>query len=109
MYNEDSQIRSALARDELLVRPVSTDGDTDEIDDESWDLITQGCTLDPEKRLKLAEIQNWVRRLDLEDDRPTAKPLPGAEVLKERNPYTAVDILRVGEILEQLKVSQRRA
>jgi hypothetical protein len=104
-YIQDSQIRSALSRDELLARPVSTDGDTEEIDDKSWDLITQCCVLDSEKRLKLVDIQNRLRWLDLKDNRPAAKPLPGVEVLKERMPYAAVDILRVGEILDKLKVS----
>jgi serine/threonine protein kinase len=108
-YIQDSQIRSALSQDELPIRPVSADSSTDEIDDESWELIMRCCTLEPESRLKLADIQNLLKNLSLEDNRPVAKPLPGAEILKERYPYDAVDILRVGEILEKLKVSQRRA
>jgi hypothetical protein len=108
-YIQDSQIRSALSQDELPTRPVMADSSTDEIDDESWELIMQCCILEPESRLKLADIQNRLKNLNLEDNRPVAKPLPGAEVLKDRYPYTAVDILRVGEILKKLKVSQRRA
>jgi hypothetical protein len=108
-YIQDSQIRSALSQDEHPTRPVSADSSTDEIDDESWKLIMQCCTLEPESRLKLADIRNRLKNLGPEDNRPVAKPLPGAEVQKDRHPYDAVDILRVGEILEKLKVSRRRA
>jgi hypothetical protein len=76
----------------------------DEINDCSWALITQCCIPEPKDRLRLAEVQNQLRKMGLEDNRPAEKPLPGAEILKYRVPYDPIDIRRTGEILDELKV-----
>jgi serine/threonine protein kinase len=108
-YTENPHIRSALSRGEFPIRPISEEDDAGEINDDSWELIMQCCALEPENRPKLVDIQNWLRNISPEDNRPPAGPLPGAEILKQRYPYDVVDILRVGEIMERLRVSQHRA
>jgi hypothetical protein len=93
-----------LSQENLPTRPALASDDTDEIDDESWELIGQCCVPEPKGRLKLVDIQSQLRTMDLEDNRPAAKPLPGAEVLKYRYQYKAVDVRQAGEILDKLKV-----
>jgi hypothetical protein len=108
-YAQDSEIRSALSQRKLLARPALADGDTDAINDQSWEIIAGCCIAEPKDRLKLSDIQNQLRVMGLEDNRPAAKPWPGAEILKDRWPYRAVDIHRAEAILDKLKVGWRLA
>jgi hypothetical protein len=105
-YSQDAEIRSALSRGELLVRPVSRNDGMDEIDDESWDLITRCCAPEPDDRLTLPDIQKWLANIYIEDNRPPAKPLRGGETLKLRQTYHGVDISRAGEVLAQIIVGR---
>jgi serine/threonine protein kinase len=104
-YTQHAEIRSVvLSQGKLLVRPVLTGDGTDEIDDQSWEIIAGCCITEPKGRLKLVDVQNRFRKMGLEDNRLTAKPLPGTEALKDRRPYAHVDIHRVEAILDKLRV-----
>jgi hypothetical protein len=103
-YSQDAEIRSALCRGELPARPPSTDDGTGEIDDLYWDLTTKCCALEPDDRPTLSEIQKWLTNLNIEDNRSPAKPLPGAEFLKLRNPHPGVNIERMADLLGRIKV-----
>jgi hypothetical protein len=81
------------------------DDNTDEINDQSWEIIAGCCITEPKGRLKLADIPHQLKKMDLEDNRPAAQPLPGAEILQDRRPYGAVDIYGTEAILGELKVS----
>jgi hypothetical protein len=106
-YSQDTEIRSALSRGELPARPASTDDGANEIDDESWDLIIKCCVPDPDDRFTLLDIRKWLSNLGIQDNRPPAKPLPGAEIMKLRETYHGVDIGRAGEVLAQIMVGRR--
>jgi hypothetical protein len=103
-YSQDTHIRSALSQGELPARPLSTDDGVGEIDDFSWDLIIKCCALEPDDRPTLSDIQKWLANLGIEDDRPPAKPSPGAEILKLRYSHPGVDIEHMGDILARIKV-----
>jgi hypothetical protein len=103
-YSQDAEIRSALSRGEFPARPASTDDGVDEIDDQSWDLITRCCTPEPDDRLSLPNIKKWLANLGIQDNRPPARPLPGNEILQSRKANYGVDIDRAGEVLAQIIV-----
>lgn len=103
-YSQDAEIRSALSRGELPVRPTSTDDGTDEIDDLSWDLITRCCAQEPDDRFTLHDIQKRISYIGIQDNRSPARPLRGSEVLQLRTTEQGVDIARAGEVLTRVAV-----
>jgi hypothetical protein len=107
-YSQNAEIRSALSRGELPIRFVSTDDGVDEIDDKSWDLITRCCALEPDDRPMLSDIQKWLANRDIQDNRPPAKPFPGAEILKSRRTFYGVDISRAGDVLARIIVGHHQ-
>jgi hypothetical protein len=107
-YLQDADIRSALSRGELPARFVSTDDGPDKIDEKYWDLITRCCTLEPDNRPTLSDIQKWLTNWGIQDNRPPAKPFTGAEILKSRRTFYGVDIGRAGEVLARIIVGHHQ-
>jgi hypothetical protein len=95
-----------LSRGEVVKRPRATDGDIDEIDDQFWDLIMGCCVPAPGDRLTLLEIQKLLEEMEIQDDRPTATNLPGAEALALRS-SPDIDWDGVKRLLDQIQVCQR--
>jgi hypothetical protein len=104
-YTEVTDIRSALAREEILKRPASPDDDVDEIPDQFWTLILDCCTPTPEDRLECSKILELLTEMQIRDNRPGPNVLPGTEVLKLR-PRPAIDIDLVEEFLEEIQVGR---
>jgi hypothetical protein len=103
-YTEASEIRSALSR-EAPKRPSATDDNVDEINDQFWDLIMGCCAPEPGDRLTLVEIQKLLGDMKIQDDRPKATSLPGAEVLTLRSPLD-INWDGVKRLLDQIQVCQ---
>ncbi|KXN81654.1 Ribosomal protein S6 kinase alpha-5 [Leucoagaricus sp. SymC.cos] len=115
-YKYEVQIIAALSRKELPTRPGTTtndveekddwdddfDQDWDTIDDQAWSLITRCCTPEPENRPNMSIVKELVKDLKIWDDRPAAKTIPGAEILKLRS-EPKIDLVRVEELLDQLQ------
>jgi hypothetical protein len=102
-YTEESEIVSALSRGEALRRPNAADNEIDEINDQFWDLIMRCCKPEPEDRLKLSEIQKFLGEMEIQDDRPEATGLPGAETLTLK-PYPDINWDSVKRLLNQIQV-----
>ncbi|KXN83031.1 Ribosomal protein S6 kinase alpha-5 [Leucoagaricus sp. SymC.cos] len=115
-YKYEVQIVAALSRKQPPMRPgTSTDNaeekddwdddfdqDWDTIDDQAWNLILKCCIPEPENRPNMATVKELVVDLKIWDDRPTAKTIPGAEILKHRS-EPKIDLVRVEELLDQLQ------
>ncbi|KAF5353889.1 hypothetical protein D9756_007267 [Leucocoprinus leucothites] len=115
-YKLSIQVQAALARKDPPKRPGSIglnegdelnddeddEEDWDEIDDRAWNLITKCCAPDPEDRLHVLGIQELLADMKIWDERPTAKPVFGAEIYKRRsNP--SIDLNRVSEVLDRVR------
>jgi hypothetical protein len=103
-YSHDAEIRSALSEGEIPMRPVPSDDGVGKIDDVSWELITKCCVQEPDDRLTLPDIRKWLTNQGIRDNRPPAKPLPGAEILQPRAADYGVDIARAREVLALIVV-----
>ncbi|KAF5353883.1 hypothetical protein D9756_007269 [Leucocoprinus leucothites] len=117
-YKLSIQVQAALARKDPPKRPGSLDigrgeelnddnwdeddeEDWDEIDDRSWNLISKCCAPEPEVRLGVPGIQELLVDMKIWDERPTAKPVLGAEIYKLRsNPSVDLDRGAVTQIVE---------
>jgi hypothetical protein len=106
-HSQDSEIRSALSREEPPMQPMSIDSGATEIDNLSWDLITKCCAQEPDNRFTLSDIREWLTNQDIKDNRPPAKPLPGAEILQLRVTHFGVDIALAREVLARIVVSHQ--
>ncbi|KXN84535.1 Ribosomal protein S6 kinase alpha-5 [Leucoagaricus sp. SymC.cos] len=84
-YPDDHEVVTRNSKAELPKRPDRSDDDIDEIDDRAWDLITKCCAQNPDDQASLSQIQEMLADFGLEDNRPTAKPLVGPEVLALRS------------------------
>ncbi|KXN83999.1 Cytokinesis protein sepH [Leucoagaricus sp. SymC.cos] len=118
-YKLEVQIIAALSRKEPPTRPGTAntdkeekddwdddfDQDWDTIDDHAWSLIMRCCAPEPEDRPNISIVREQVRDLKIWDDRPEAKSIPGAEILKLRSPVMKVDLDRVEELVAQVQVS----
>ncbi|KXN84534.1 Cytokinesis protein sepH [Leucoagaricus sp. SymC.cos] len=118
-YKYEVQIVAALSRKQPPMRPGTSadnteekddwdddfDQDWDTIDDQAWNLILKCCTPEPENRPNIATVKELVIDLKIWDDRPAAKTIPGAEILKLWS-EPKIDLARVEELLDQLQVSQ---
>ncbi|KXN89008.1 Ribosomal protein S6 kinase alpha-5 [Leucoagaricus sp. SymC.cos] len=117
-YKSEVQIMAALSRKEPPTRPGTTDDmeekddwdddfdqDWDTIDDQAWSLVMKCCNPEPENRPNMTTVKELVVDLKIWDDRPVAKTIPGAEILKLRSD-SKIDLVRVEELLDQLQVSQ---
>ncbi|KXN84000.1 Serine/threonine-protein kinase HT1 [Leucoagaricus sp. SymC.cos] len=121
-YKMEVQIIAALSRKEPPSRPGTVADDTEEkddwdddfdqdwdtIDDQAWSLIMKCCTPEPESRPDIESVKELVIDLKIWDDRPAAKTIPGAEILKLRS-EPKLDLNRVEELIEQvhLKMDDR--
>jgi hypothetical protein len=103
-YSQDTEVRSALSRGELPMRPGAGEIDDSDV---SWDLVTRCCAQKPDDRLTLPDIQKWLANQGIQDNRPPVKTLPGAEILQLRATQYGVDIARAREVLAQIVVSNR--
>ncbi|KXN81653.1 Serine/threonine-protein kinase CTR1 [Leucoagaricus sp. SymC.cos] len=115
-YKYEVQIIAALSRKEPPTRPGTTtdnveekddwdddfDQDWDTIDDQVWSLIMGCCTPEPENRPNISTVKELVIDLKIWDDRPAAKTVIGAEILKLRS-NLKINLTRVEELLDQLQ------
>ncbi|KXN83033.1 Cytokinesis protein sepH [Leucoagaricus sp. SymC.cos] len=115
-YKYEVQIVAALSRKQPPMRPGTSadnteekddwdddfDQDWDTIDDQAWNLILKCCTPEPENRPNIATVKELVVDLKIWDDRPAAKTIPGAEILKLWS-EPKIDLARVEELLDQLQ------
>ncbi|KXN84543.1 hypothetical protein AN958_12354 [Leucoagaricus sp. SymC.cos] len=115
-YKYEVQIVAALSRKQPPMRPGTSadnaeekddwdddfDQDWDTIDDQAWNLIMKCCTPEPKNRPSMTTVKELVTDLKIWDDRPTAKTIPGAEILKLRS-EPKIDLVRVEELLDQLQ------
>jgi hypothetical protein len=102
-YTKESEVRSALSREEVPKRPSATDDDIDEIKEQFWKLILGCCVLEPGERLTLLDIQKALKEIDIHDVRPEITRFPGAEILTMRSPPD-IDWDRVKRLLDQIQV-----
>jgi hypothetical protein len=114
---------AALARGETPRRPGSKNADPefdededgwdedededdwDEIDDSDWTLIMKCFVPRPQDRLQCSAIQELIVDMNIWDDRPIEKGLPGAEILKLRS-NSEIHLDRVDKALSQIQVYQ---
>ncbi|KXN82288.1 Ribosomal protein S6 kinase alpha-5 [Leucoagaricus sp. SymC.cos] len=115
-YKYEVQIVAALSRKQPPMRPGTSadnaeekddwdddfDQDWDTIDDQAWNLILKCCTPEPKNRPNMATVKELVVDLKIWDDRPAAKTIPGAEILKLRS-EPKIDLVRVEELLDHLQ------
>jgi hypothetical protein len=102
-YTEGSNVRNAISRGELPKRPDPEDNDIDEIDDQSWELIISCCKPNPVDRLAIPKIQEILANMQIQDDRPEAGIMPGANILNLRL-RPDVDWDQVEQLLGQIQV-----
>ncbi|KXN84857.1 Alpha-xylosidase [Leucoagaricus sp. SymC.cos] len=117
-YKSEVQIIAALTRKEMPKRPGSIDDndaqkdeydwdddieeDYDAIDDQAWSLIIKCCAPEPEARPDIANVQELVVDMKIQEDRPAVKDAPGADILKSRvNPK--INLTLVEELFDRVK------
>jgi len=83
------------------------DTDTDEIDDQAWDLIMKCCPVNRNDQADLSQIKEMLTSIDTEEDcRPPATPLllPEIQVLRSQRPE--IDPGLAEHVLRKVQVSR---
>lgn len=106
-YEEGAEIRSAVSRGELPIRPECTNQDMDEIDDQFWDLITKCCVPARWDRITAPQTQELFRKFEMEDNRPEVKRSSVTDVMVMKS-RPNVDFHHVETLLEQIRVELLR-
>ncbi|KXN92521.1 Mitogen-activated protein kinase kinase kinase 5 [Leucoagaricus sp. SymC.cos] len=99
-YKSEVQIIAALTRKEMLKCPGSIDDndaekdecgwdddieeDYNAIDNQAWNLIIKCCVPEPEAQPDIANVQELVVDMKIQEDHPVVKDAPGADILKSR-------------------------
>ncbi|KAF5361838.1 hypothetical protein D9756_002614 [Leucocoprinus leucothites] len=107
-YREEAEIRSAVSGGELPKRPDKPQDDVDQIDNESWDLITKCCVQKFWSRYSGPQIQRLMEMMKMDDGRPKAKSLPGTDILALRS-RPDVDFSHVETLLGNIQVELLRS
>ncbi|KAF5354692.1 hypothetical protein D9756_005497 [Leucocoprinus leucothites] len=97
-----------VSRGELPRRPDGTEGGTEEIDDQAWNLITECCSLSSFSRPWAYQIQELIADWEIEDDRPRAKQTFDNDISLMRSPRPNTDFHRVEKLLNQIQAELLR-